>query len=416
MPKLGLTNSIVRSHPRRRILSGGGSTIPASGLSLWLKADAGVTSENYISYLVIAGFTGNYVGLNGAYEMLDPYEQSQPYLWNGSYFIYGNSITDGNDGAVIATNNNSGLTGAWTPTTYFSTITLSGAGTGSVNGVYTRADALEMELNPFVASGSRSIIYDEDNNLWQVNPNDSYTNYSFPTGTWATENGDAPAPAAVNSNSTRNLGSPTTSSRIITNAVSDWADQSVNERNAVTNNGFTSLTTIGANPFIEFNGGVDMYFSPIWEETPIVGTILAVVYFDSTGSIGNIFSHTASNDNPRFQFSRVNASGNTQKFSLNYDSDPITNYVISNVDVGSTSKKLLEATFNTSQSSLYLNGAACGSGFGVTLDGAYDSYIGGSGPYSSPYKIGEVIIYNRVLTTPERQQVEAYLNAKYAIY
>jgi len=30
--------------------------------------------------------------------------------------------------------------------------------------------------------------------------------------------------------------------------------------------------------------------------------------------------------------------------------------------------------------------------------------------------IAEVIIYNRVLTTTERQQVEGYLNAKYAIY
>jgi hypothetical protein len=31
-------------------------------------------------------------------------------------------------------------------------------------------------------------------------------------------------------------------------------------------------------------------------------------------------------------------------------------------------------------------------------------------------KVAEVVIYNRVLTTPERQQVEAYLNTKYAIY
>jgi hypothetical protein len=31
-------------------------------------------------------------------------------------------------------------------------------------------------------------------------------------------------------------------------------------------------------------------------------------------------------------------------------------------------------------------------------------------------KIAEIIIYNRILTTPERQQVETYLNQKYAIY
>jgi hypothetical protein len=31
-------------------------------------------------------------------------------------------------------------------------------------------------------------------------------------------------------------------------------------------------------------------------------------------------------------------------------------------------------------------------------------------------KVAEVVVYNRVLTTQERQQVEAYLNTKYAIY
>ena len=31
-------------------------------------------------------------------------------------------------------------------------------------------------------------------------------------------------------------------------------------------------------------------------------------------------------------------------------------------------------------------------------------------------KIAEIVVYSRVLTTPERQQVEAYLNTKYAIY
>jgi hypothetical protein len=46
-------------------------------------------------------------------------------------------------------------------------------------------------------------------------------------------------------------------------------------------------------------------------------------------------------------------------------------------------------------------------------------YIGkqtGAGNFSLKGKVAEVIVYNRVLTTPERQQVEAYLNAKYAIY
>jgi hypothetical protein len=45
-------------------------------------------------------------------------------------------------------------------------------------------------------------------------------------------------------------------------------------------------------------------------------------------------------------------------------------------------------------------------------------YIGSSGAFGFTLKgvIAEAITYNRVLTTPERQQVEAYLNTKYAIY
>ena len=40
------------------------------------------------------------------------------------------------------------------------------------------------------------------------------------------------------------------------------------------------------------------------------------------------------------------------------------------------------------------------------------------GSFNDPFnsKIAEVIVYNRDLTTSERQQVESYLNTKYAIY
>ena len=46
-------------------------------------------------------------------------------------------------------------------------------------------------------------------------------------------------------------------------------------------------------------------------------------------------------------------------------------------------------------------------------------YIGkqtANGTYQLKGKVAEVIVYNRVLTTQERQQVEAYLNSKYQIY
>ena len=46
------------------------------------------------------------------------------------------------------------------------------------------------------------------------------------------------------------------------------------------------------------------------------------------------------------------------------------------------------------------------------------AYIGNDGTTVQPANvyISEIIVYDRVLTTPERQQVEAYLNSKYQIY
>jgi len=41
---------------------------------------------------------------------------------------------------------------------------------------------------------------------------------------------------------------------------------------------------------------------------------------------------------------------------------------------------------------------------------------GAGGSLNANMKIAEIIIYNRAVTTPERQQVEAYLNTKYSIY
>lgn len=72
----------------------------------------------------------------------------------------------------------------------------------------------------------------------------------------------------------------------------------------------------------------------------------------------------------------------------------------------------------------YVNGALMHSDSSNTYNnsiGGDDTtlYIGqqtGLGTYSLKGKVAEVIVYNRVLTTEERQQVEAYLNDKYAVY
>jgi hypothetical protein len=405
--------------------------LPSSlgGLALWLKADAGVTSENYISYLVITGFTGNYTSLNGAYEMIDNYEGGQPLLFNGSFYISGNSIIDDNSGDVIATNNNSGLTGAWTPTTYFSTITLSGSATSSsVDGVYTRGDTLEMTVNTFVASGGGSISYDEDNGFWLVGPNDQYRNYNFPTGTWVTENGDAPAPTAVNSNSTRNVGSPTTSSRIITNPVSEWADQSGNGNNAtpVADNPIYNISDLNSKPTISLTSmsdEIERVFSISINPLGVAGsTAFSVQYVedvcDAEDDNGAIFGNFGESETQTHYPYGVDC--------LVYDSFATTSRKVElTPPTAITDTWSIYSVHSTNgEWKDYVNGQLMHSDPSNTYSnsvGGDDTtlYIGkqtGLGNFSLKGKVAEVIVYNRVLTTPERQQVEAYLNQKYAIY
>jgi len=77
---------------------------------------------------------------------------------------------------------------------------------------------------------------------------------------------------------------------------------------------------------------------------------------------------------------------------------------------------------NGSNGSFLLNGSNEQSFLAEFNSDITNMRVGGAifegGSFSDPFnsKIAEVIVYNRDLTTPERQQVEAYLNAKYAIY
>jgi hypothetical protein len=378
--------------------------LPSSlgGLSLWLKADAGMSLG--ISQIIISGFTGIYTALN------DTYNFDGNASWWGSSSFYINSdgaLIDDNDGTVIATNSNN-FQGAWTPTNYFSTITLSNAGEDLdqgfvvVNGIYTRSDA-SGPFGNFTASGGRTISFDDNDSGWWSTIADYYRNYgaSLNVGDWQPEAGEEPAPTAVNSYSVRNVGSPT--STIVADIVTAWADQSGNGRNASPNNGFASLTTIGGNAFIDFPDGTDMSLPAIWEDIEVVGTILVVAYFTSSADNSVLLTHSTDTS---FDFGR-GISGTNTFFLRNYPTD----YVTSSLSAGNNSKNILEATFDSSTASLYLNGTPCGSGLGASITGLSQFLIG-----QGQFNVAEIVVYNRVLTAPERQQVEQYLNSKYQIY
>jgi len=372
------------------------------GLALWLKADAGVTLA--ISQIIISGFEGIYIGANGTYNYNG--DENWWELSGTSYRIESNgSLIDDNDQTVIATNNNN-FQGAWTPTNYFSTITFSDAGEDAdqgfvvVNGVYTRSDA-GGPFASFTASGGRSIDWDQnDGDFWETSGG-WYRNYgpSLNVGDWQSENGEEPAPTAVNSTSVRNVGSPT--STTVSDLVTAWADQSGNGRNA-TSNTYGTYSLIGGKSFITFNAYSNMAVPVIWDGVSFVGTIITVARFASSNTGGIL---TQESESGNFVFGRGIAS--TNAFYITTDGvDVVTSSSVAN----NNTNYVIGTTFNTSSASLYLNGTSVGTGTVSSNMGTFNTTIGDAS------SIAEMIVYNRVLTTPERQQVEAYLNQKYGIY
>ena len=65
----------------------------------------------------------------------------------------------------------------------------------------------------------------------------------------------------------------------------------------------------------------------------------------------------------------------------------------------------------------YSNGAGGTDSLGTFAESNTFNLIGGYGfGYELDGDVAEIIAYNRAVTSTERQQIEAYLNAKYAIY
>jgi hypothetical protein len=187
--------------------------------------------------------------------------------------------------------------------------------------------------------------------------------------------------------------------------VTSWADQSGNGKNATIYNSPPTLTTINSKNFISFNG-INQALSGNNVISALPCTIISVIrvvsylgadlWFQQQETLslyanGNVFGWTAYNGE---QF-----ESNDAPWSIN-------------------TTQLATTIFNGGSSQHFHNGSLAGEGDSGSDEPAgpyYLSYYVGDDSYKN-YDIGEIIIYNRVLATLERQQVEDYLNAKYAIY
>jgi hypothetical protein len=334
MPKLGYGYALYPGSP---------SSLPSdiSGLSLWLKADAGVSTiqENFVSQIVISGST--LPESNGTFIRTSP----GGYLYN----------TLNQDGFIFFNSGN------W---------------------------------------------YINDYNTQNV----TYVNY----GSSLNENGWVPD---------QEYYGPVIAKNTITKdplfRVNSWADQSGNGNNAtsVVNPVYTASAKNGK-PAITFSGTELMTTENIFNGSN-PRTMFAVYYIDNNITSNTICGQT--NDDGL-------ASGSFFLLQARHDfTNPYlatSNDDLSGIDFTNQVWKISMADYDGTTGNLYSNGTNVG-----TNTFSWDTYNGTFciGAYFTNEsieslqellvgKVAEMIVYNRVLTTPERQQVEGYLNAKYAIY
>ena len=389
-----------------------------------------------ISEFVITGFTGIYSGANGRYVYAEEgyYDKD-----GGGYYVQGSELRDANSDITIATNNNN-YQGAWTPTQYFSTITFSNAGETSIdmNGVYTRTDSsIDMFGIGFFASGGRFIQWDDEGGWWFTN-GDFYRNYSSSfDDDWQPENGDEPVPTAVYSNSARNVGSPTSTTTItptgsisgsVTNTIENtelvtfWGDQSGNDNYAAISpyqSPTLVLNSLNSKPSLAFYG----YGEQMILANPVGGS--TATYFIVCKNLNSVRgSMFLCSSNVYVQYIGV-------VMDEAYNPDGRDRFTLSQNDAGAGNEGELAFSGPTAGSNYFIGSAiqdgSSGTAFlngvsGVnvgTIDQSFtfDSIGGYPDPaYNINGNIAEIIVYNRALTTQERQQVENYLNQKYQIY
>ena len=420
--------------------------LPSSlgGLALWLKGDAGITTfrNTYASQIILSGGTSSI--LNKTFVASGTPDPNNYYSYsfgeNNGYFItYSQDdtpsynlryITD-NTGNIIIMNSDDGVN--WSLAYNMpNTITISGiTGThSSANRTYNLY-SYDGDNGTFYfnASGSDYFISTGDGSgasstnwfLYKVDPNSPYPflistgplKSSAPSGSW-TNNLSSGSPSSTYigvANGTLPTGSVTTS-EYGDFLVTAWADQSGNGNDASANNNPQIISNqLNGKPAIDFDG--TKYFISNNQNLNNNSSIFVVV--KSRGDHGTLIS-----------------TSNQQGINFYLGADPnnsiavgVTNLAgIANDNADNGNNWMIGSTIrsNNLTSIIYKNGTQVATGNYDTAELYPENalIIGTDADLNGYWNINgqmaEIVIYNRALTTPERQQVEAYLNSKYQIY
>jgi hypothetical protein len=209
--------------------------------------------------------------------------------------------------------------------------------------------------------------------------------------------------------------------------VTAWADQSGNGNNAVTNIGeeptFVS-SFLNNKPAIQFNGDGQIVEIADSNSLDFINTSAFIVLRYLGQGTGNniVYIKNANAGSPENEamYGLVATNGGNVSFSQNVDgwSDHQTQ-----IDIQDSIPRILSMTYDGTNQNVYSNGNFSNTFFiggniatstGTLQIGGYNKSFDGEEYFYG--QIAEIIMYNRAVTEAERQQVEAYLNTKYAIY
>lgn len=207
--------------------------------------------------------------------------------------------------------------------------------------------------------------------------------------------------------------------------VTAWADQSGNGNNAV---GADTLPTLQSNaingyPAIRFNNIDDPSRFTVSNNFNLKNSSVFVVVkqLNLNNAFARILGFLGSNDDYDSDDGLAFVFSNTVP-QLQVESNS-NSAVVANLAANNVFASVAYKIDNSGNISVFYNGGSEGTAQNADMTSQNSGgaiYIGqgsqnltAAGLYGD---IAEVILYNSNLTTPERQQVEAYLNTKYAIY
>jgi len=216
--------------------------------------------------------------------------------------------------------------------------------------------------------------------------------------------------------------------------VTAWADQSGNGNNATARTGNATLVSsvINGKPVLRFDGTSNLITNNFFVNnynTPI--TIIAVSKASASTVRGEqptarYIVGVTNNGGYQFGLSYGAYGAENPNFSNSYGISYVSGADIESSPMGENEKRIASTINSGSEISFFLDATLVGTADpteqsgGNNSTGAFsigsDVVLDEIDNFFCTCDIAEIIIYNRAVTTTERQQVEAYLNTKYAIY